>query len=359
MKLFTLGPTEMGDDLLRLAGTQPPYYRTSEFYDLTNQNKQILLDLAETEEGSEAAFLTGSGTAAMEASLINFFDEHSQLLIINGGAFGERYTRIAKTHKINFHELKMQPGESLKAAHLEPLRTKHFDGIVVNGHESSAGVLYDLELLGRFARSKNALFVCDAVSTFLADEYHMKEWGIDVTVTSSQKAMCLHPGMSFILLSPRAIRQLRPEPATFYLNLNYYIKEIKKGWVPFTPAVSIMQQLNLRLKEIQRIGKKSFIKSIEHLASDFRERVKTLPFRVCSERPSNALTPLSPVETEISAYRIFEVLKDKYSVMVSPTEGERKKSLIRVGHIGHLTAEDNKVLAESLKGALAILRSEK
>src|SRR3989338_1638813 len=208
MKLFTVGPTEMDDDLLHLAGTQPPYFRTREFYDLTAENKQLLLDFVDGEENSEVVFLTASGTAAMEASLINFFDEHSRLLIINGGMFGARYTRIAKLHKINFYELKLRPGESLKAIHLEPLRNEHFDGVVVNGHETSTGVLYDLELLGRFTRSKNALFVCDAISTFLADDYKMKEYGIDVTVTSSQKALGLHPGMSFIVLSPRALQQL-------------------------------------------------------------------------------------------------------------------------------------------------------
>ena len=71
------------------------------------------------------------------------------------------------------------------------------------------------------------------------------------------------------------------------------------------------------------------------------------------------MTPLSPTDAKyLNAYDIFETLKNKYSLMILPSGGRRRNSLIRVGHMGHLTIEDNKLLVESMKGALAFLRGE-
>ena len=94
-------------------------------------------------------------------------------------------------------------------------------------------------------------------------------------------------------------------------------------------------------------GIKSEIAQVSNIANDFREKIKDLPFEITSKSLSNAVTPLHPIN--VSAYDIFTVLKDEYNIWVCPNGGELKDKVLRVGHIGNLTKEDNELLIDALK----------
>ena len=133
-----------------------------------------------------------------------------------------------------------------------------------------------------------------------------------------------------------------------YLNLRNALKDGERGQTPFTPAVGILRQINTRLEEIDANGGvERETEKIAAIASDFRERVKNLPFEIVSESMSNAVTPLHPLTA--SAYDIFLTLKDEYGIWVCPNGGELRDKVFRVGHIGELTVEDNSKLIDALK----------
>jgi aspartate aminotransferase-like enzyme len=204
-------------------------------------------------------------------------------------------------------------------------------------------------MISEFCKKNNLFLIVDAISSFLADGFDMKELDADVMITGSQKALACPPGVSIIVLSPRAIERVnRNDPKCMYFDLKDALKNGERGQTPFTPAVGTLLQINARLKEIEANGGVDAEEmKIAAIAQDFRNKIKGLPFEIVSESMSNAVTPLHP--TTSSAYDIFLTLKDKYDIWVCPNGGELKDRVFRVGHIGALTTKDNDMLISALK----------
>ncbi len=195
----------MHDFTLIEGSRQVRYFRTREFSDLLLRCESILLELLEAKPGSRVVVLTASGTAAMEASIINCFDPSEQLLIVNGGSFGERFVEICSMHSCSHQQIKIPHGRQLTESHLSRYNGLPIRGVVINHHETSTGNLYDLHTVDSFCKSNNCLLVVDAIGSFLADPISLKEYDIDVLIISSQKGLALPPGLSLLVLSPRIV----------------------------------------------------------------------------------------------------------------------------------------------------------
>lgn len=345
---FTVGPVMMDDDVREIGRQQIPYFRTDDFSSLIKENEKMLLELANAGKQDRVVFLTGSGTAAMEMAVMNAFDSADKLLIVNGGGFGQRFEDLCVIHNIPFESIHLSPGESLKQEQLLEYQNQGFTGFLVNMHETSTGVLYDMEMISDFCKENQLFLVVDAISAFLADTIKMKEWGINILITSSQKALALPPGMSFLLLDRRAIERIEKQKiASMYFDIKDYLKNGERGQTPFTPAVGIAIQLNARLRNLICMGAEKVIEHTHDLAVYFRERVQKLPFALFAEMPSNAVTALTPLNG-ISAYHYFERLEKEYAIWVCPNGGQMKDEVFRVGHIGNLSQEDYDKLLDAL-----------
>ena len=126
------------------------------------------------------------------------------------------------------------------------------------------------------------------------------------------------------------------------------LKNMERGQTPYTPAVGILRQINARLKEIECSGgAEAEIARVAAQARDFREKMKELPLEMLSESPANGVTSVHPIGD--NAYKIFELLKNEYDIWICPNGGDMKDIVFRVGHIGHLTHEDNTTLINALK----------
>lgn len=373
---FAVGPVQMEEEIRRIGAEEIPYFRTPEFSALMKENEVLLTQLMKAGEDSRAVFLTASGTAAMEAAVFNLFTEEDKVLVVNGGSFGARFAKICHVHEIPHREILLESGKKLTEEALQPFENQGYTGFLVNVGETSTGVLYDMELISGFCRRNNLYLVVDAISSFLADEFYMEKWGVALAFTGSQKALALPPGLAALVLDRRAAARVEQmKVKSFYLDLKEYLRDGERGQTPFTPAVGILLQMNKRLRRIAEAGgmeaggeraenRGEQGKYIERglfaeqekcraLAVDFRERIKDLPFEIVSESLSNAVTPLHPTGMKkdgspISAHEIFDILKDEYEIFVCPNGGDLKDKIFRVGHIGNLTTEDNKSLADAL-----------
>ena len=177
----------------------------------------------------------------------------------------------------------------------------------------------------------------------------MTHCGADVMITGSQKVLACPPGISIIILAPRAVNRVKAAKVkSMYFNLADALKNMERGQTPFTPAVGILRQINARLKEIEAAGGADVeIRRVAEQAKDFREKIMELPFTFVSESPANGVTPVHPLNA--NAYEIFLTLKDEYGIWICPNGGDMKNEIFRVGHIGHLTHEDNTTLINALK----------
>lgn len=346
---FTVGPVQSSAGVLEIGSQQVPYFRTPEFSEVMLENERLMKKFAKAEEGARVVFLTGSGTASMEASIINSFTPDDKLIIINGGSFGKRFTEICDIHGIPYSEVKLRFGQKLTEEMLSEYDGKDYTGFVVNIHETSSGVHYDPELISSFCKKNNLFILVDAISSFLADEIDMGAFGIDILITGSQKALACPPGISVIVMSEKAVERVKANHVkSLYFDLKDALKNAERGQTPFTPAVGTLLQIHSRLKEIEANGGvESETERIAEIAEDFRNKIKDLPFEFVSESPSNAVTTLHPLN--VSAYDIFTRLKDEYNIWICPNGGEMADKVFRVGHIGALTVEDNTELADAFR----------
>ena len=290
---FTVGPVMSDDDILSIGSEQVPYFRTPEFSNLMLENERLIKKFSKASEDSRAVFITGSGTASMEAVIMNCFNENDKVLIVNGGSFGHRFVELCQIHHIPYDEILCTTGKTLRKEQLERYDGKKYSGFLVNVHETSTGVHYDMNMISDFCKKNRLFLVVDAISSFLADDFDMENLGVDVMITGSQKALACPPGISIVVLSKNAETQ-----------------------------------------------------KIQSLAEDFREKIKDLPLEIVSDSMSNAVTPLHPLN--VSAYDVFTILKDEYNIWVCPNGGELADKIFRVGHIGALTKEDNTTLINAL-----------
>ena len=345
---FTVGPVQSPDVVREIGAQHVPYFRTPEFSAVMLESERLMKAFAEAPENSRAVFLTGSGTASMEAAVMNALTERDKALVVNGGSFGARFARICEIHNIPHDEIRLEVGRKLTPELLAPYDGKDYTCFLVNVHETSTGVLYDMELISEFCKRNRLFLIADAISSFLADEFHMARWGVDVMMTGSQKALACPPGVSVMVLSENALRRVEAAPVKcMYLDLKDALKNGERGQTPFTPAVGTLLQINARLKQIEADGGvEAERRKIAGLARDFRSKIVDLPLAICSESLSNAVTPLSV--RNCSAYDIFTALKDEYDIWICPNGGELKDKIFRVGHIGCLTPNDNAALIDAL-----------
>lgn len=346
---FTVGPVQSGNEVLAIGAEQVPYFRTPEFSNMMLENEHLIKKFAKAPEQSKVIFITGSGSASMEAAIINTLTSKDKALIVNGGSFGQRFVELLELHQIPYTEIKLPQGKALKYEHLLPYEGKGYTTFLVNKHETSTGVHYDMDLISKFCFRNKMFLIVDNISSFLADPFDMQTLGVDIMITGSQKALACPPGISIMVLSENAINRIQETKCCCqYLDLKIALKNMERGQTPWTPAVGILRQINIRLKEIERNGGvESEISRIQALATYFRKRIKDFPFEIISESLSNAVTPLHP-KTQ-SAYNLFIKLKDEYGIWVCPNGGEMKDSIFRVGHIGALTLNDYDKLIEALK----------
>lgn len=341
MKHFIVGPVEMYESTKNIYKKEHPYFRTCEYGEFVKKILSRLQSILGNGEGNSTIYLTMSGTGAMEAVVENCITKSDKSLVINGGTFGKRFCDLLAHHNMNYEEIKLNWDEQLTQKHLEKYDNKDFTTLFVNLHETSTGQLYDINLISDFCKRNNMFLIIDAISTFLADKYNMKEFGADVTIISSQKGLCLSPGLSFVSFSDRMLEKIENiESNTLYFNFKDYFNNIARGQTPYTPAVFIMYEMEAMLDLIDKKGGVDiWISDVADKACYFRQKAKSIGLTIpATYGLSNTMTPV--ICNDISASDIVSHLRDNYKIYVNPCGGVRAEKMFRVSHIGNITKED-------------------
>ena len=347
MKLFTIGPVQMHSETLQVKGKPIPYFRTQEFSDFTFDMDRKFKQVIGAGPGSEVVYLTASGTAAMEAAVINCFDTSDKLLVIVGGTFGKRFADICTVHRIPHTNVEVPFGETLTEAFLTPYAGQGYTGLLVNLDESSTGQLYDIHMLRDFCTRNDMLLVVDAITSFLCDPYDMDGFGVDVTIASSQKGLALSPGLAMIALNPKAVaRTMEKDPGVLYFDFKDYYLNMKRGQMPFTPAIGTFMELSDMLDHILAVGIDEHLRHIADNAAYFRSRIAEFGGELPGYPLSNAITPV--VFREPICMDLFHILRRR-GLVINPVGGERAKTMIRVAHVGDLSRADYDELIAAIR----------
>lgn len=346
---FTVGPVQSSGVVRAIGAEQVPYFRTSEFSEMMLENERLMKKFAFASVDSRVAFMTCSGSGGMETAIINTLSKNDKALVVNGGSFGERFVELLTLHEVPFTEIKIEHGKALKPVHLAPYEHKGYTAFLLQKHETSTGVHYDINLVSDFCKRNGCFLIVDTISTFLTDRFNMTKLDAGVMITGSQKALACPPGIAIMVMAPSALKRIeKTKCCCQYFDLKLALKNQERGQTPWTPAVGVLRQINARLKEIDAMGgAEAEIERTAKLAKYFRDKLfeYQLPFEIISESLSNAVTPLHPLNQ--SAHEIFLKLKDEYGIWICPNGGSMKDTVFRVGHIGCLTESDYDKLIEA------------
>ena len=352
MLLFTVGPVQMYPETLAIGARQEPYFRTPEFSETMLQIERDFLSTIHAPAGTSFAALTTSGTGAMDAAISSCFTKDDRLLIVNGGSFGHRFMEICEVYGVPYEALTLPFGTGLAPEMLQPYENSGFTALAVNLSETSTGQLYDGQLLGDFCRRNRMYFVADAVSAYLADRIDMERMGIDLLLTASQKALALAPGLSLVAADSRITEEriLRNPRASYYLDLKEHFLNQKRGQPPFTSAVGTVLMLRERLCGICREGVEKVTAEHHARAVYFRAYARKLGLAVPVYPLSNSCTPI--LFPQGGAKVLYERLVREHEIYLTPSGGALADQLLRVGHLGNLTAADYDTLYRCMKEVL-------
>ena len=257
MILLNPGPVNLSDRVRKALLRPDLCHREVEFSQLQQTIREKLLQVYDLNPAKwTVALLTGSGTAAMEAMLTSLVPTDGKLLIIENGVYGERLSKIADIHGIEYLTLHYPWGDSIELKSLETCLDNHQDitHLAVIHHETTTGRLNDLSLLASICQERNIQLLVDGVSSFGAEELDFESWHISACAASANK--CLHgvPGTAFVILRRNILPSADAKKRTLYLDLGIYCQQQDRGSTPFTQSVQTFYALAEALAELEDEG---------------------------------------------------------------------------------------------------------
>ena len=336
--LMLAGPTEIEPDIL-LAGARPQiYFRSEEFSQLMHQIFADLKYVFQTE--NQVFVISSSGTAAMEAAVVNTLSRGYEVIVVNGGVFGERWAKICRGYGIKVNELQVDLGQSIDPRRIQRAIDDNTKAVFVTVDETATGALTDIQPIGKIVKDTKAILVVDAISSLGAVELRTDEWHCDVVVASSQKALGLPPGLSFITFSEEAWRFVESSDLPkFFLDIKEYKRFVDVGQTPFTPSISLLFQLSERLKKIRQTGLENILNRNHFLTQVLRTGIRTMGLELIGPKLANCVTGVKTPEG-IDASKIADVMREKYNIFIVPSWGAFKEDMFRIGNFGYLNELD-------------------
>ena len=341
-RLFCPGPTPLPVGISAEL-SRDVYHRQQEFVNVFRQCRNKLARLV---DGDEPLIFCCSGTGVMEASVVNFTAPNDQVMVINGGKFGERFVKLTETYQCRVIDYRLPWGQSPELSDLaQKLATiDALTAFFIQANETSTAVSYPLAEIAQLVRRyhPDCLLIVDAVSSLVAEELRLTDWNLDCVVSASQKALGLPPGLAFVFLSERAKKTLignnnRPRA---YFDLREELTYQAKSGPRFTPATTLILALNEVLDRLLAVGIDEVVQRHQLLAEACRAAITSLELELFAKsNPSNALTAVILPQT-LSAPAIRDHLWQRYRLKFAGGQSKETQQMLRIAHLGFNDAFD-------------------
>ncbi len=339
-RLFTPGPTEVPPEVLLEMARPIIHHRTPQFSEIFKEVGEGLKNLFQTK--NEVFTFASSGTGAMESAVSILLSPGEKALFVSGGKFGERFGEICSAYGIEATPIKVEYGRSVEPSQIREIleKEKGIKVLFTTLCETSTGAATDIREIAQITKDLDVVQVVDAISSLGAVECRQDEWGIDVILSSSQKAFMLPPGLSFISLSEKAWERVeRAKLPHYYFDLKKHKESLKKASTPFTPAVSLIIGLNKALSLIKEETLENVWKRHALLANACREAMKGLGLELLTEKPSSVLTAVK-VPEGVDGNELVKSLRDKYGISFAGGQSSLKGKIFRLAHLGYIDRFD-------------------
>ena len=363
-RLFTPGPTPLLPAAQFAMAAADIHHRTAEFRALYTRVLVQLKKFVGTEQG-DVILLSSSGTGAMEAAVSNLTSPGDRVLVLTAGKFGERWTALAKAFGCEVDVVSAPYGSTFSLDAVKAALKLETRAVFMQATETSTGVRHCTPGVAKLLKEakSEALLVVDAITGLGTTHLEMDEWGIDVLIGGSQKAVMIPPGLSYLAVGPRAWDRMEATyNPRYYFDLRKERKNARAGESAYTPAVALIAALGAALDWIAAQaataenpagdiieGRKKLIENAETIAAMTRAAMLALGMKLFApDAASSAATAVVPPAGVDSGVFVKE-LKSRFAAIITNGQGEMKGQIFRIAHLGFFDYMDSIALIGALE----------
>jgi aspartate aminotransferase-like enzyme len=357
--LMTAGPTPVPPAVSQAMAAPMLYHRAPAFVEVYERVLGKLPAVFQT--SNDVLTFAASGSGAMDSAAANLIRPGTKVLAAAAGKFGERWLELANAYGAEVTAYEPGWGERLDPAEFDRLLTEN-DGIEVvfaTLSETSTGIVNDIQAIAEVVNRHGALLAVDAVSGLGAAELKQDEWGVDVVVAGSQKALMIPPGLAFASVSQKALDFVEARPGgRYYFDWVKTAKSQRKNNSPFTPAVPLFQALDVALDLIAEEGLENVFARHALLARATRAGAAALGLELFGD-PDERSTVVTAIELpgDVDGGKVPGALR-RLGITANGGQDHLKGKILRIAHCGYFGAFDILTSLSGLEMALAQLGHE-
>jgi serine---pyruvate transaminase len=341
--LMTAGPTPLPPAVSQAMAQPMLYHRAPAFIEVHARALARLKAVFQTE--NEVLVFAASGTGALESAVANLVRPDEAVLVASCGKFGERWAELCDAYGARTVHWETDWGRSVEPAELDRVLSENDAEVVFTTFsETSTGVVNDIRELTEVAHRHRALIAVDAVSGLGAVPLAQDEWGVDVVVGGSQKALMSPPGLAFASANQVALgRAAASRGRRFYFDwgrtLSGQLQDPPDS--PFTPAVGLVQALDVALGLIEEEGLEQVFERHRLLGRATRAAVRALELELLGPENDNAnVVTAIKLPDGIDGAKVPRLMRDRFGVTIAGGQGRLKGKIARIAHCGYFGAFD-------------------
>jgi aspartate aminotransferase-like enzyme len=360
--LMTAGPTPLPPAVSQVMAEPMLYHRAPAFIEVYARVLERLKLVFQT--ANEVQVFSASGSGAMESAVANLVRPGEPALVASCGKFGERWAELCDAYGAETIHWETEWGRKVDAAELDRRlgANEAIDVVFTTLSETSTGVVNDIKELTEVAHRHGALIAVDAVSAMGAIPLPQDEWGVDVVVSGSQKALMAPPGLGFASANEAALERAAATPGRrFYFDWGRTVKgqRAEPPDSPFTPAVGLVAALDVALGMIEQEGLEAVYERHRLLGRATREAARGLDLDTLGEADENAnVVTAIALPDSIDGAKVPKLMRDRFGITIAGGQGRLKGKIARVAHCGYFGAFDIVVTVSGLEMALRELGYE-
>jgi alanine-glyoxylate transaminase/serine-glyoxylate transaminase/serine-pyruvate transaminase len=338
------GPIEVEPEVMAAMAVEPTSHLDPNFIEVFGQALERMREVFLCPDG-QPFVVAGSGTLAMDLAGANLIEPGDRALVINSGFFGDRFGALLERYGAQVTQVRAAVGARPALEEVEgALKADRYKLMVVTHVDTSTGVLADIPGLAALARQYETLIAVDGVCSVAAEELRMTEWGVDVALTASQKAISIPPGLALLVAGPRAMeafRQREHPVANYYADWGNWLPimesyEARERSYFATPAVNLVLALNVSLGQILEEGMEARFERHRRLSRACKQAMMALELEQVPQEPAYAANTLTaPYLPEgVTATDLLPKIKAAGAILAGGLHPEIRAKYFRIGHMG-------------------------
>jgi len=354
-RLFTPGPTPLlMEAQARTLTAANVHHRTEAFRKIMTETLALLKYYYNTQ--NDVLIFASSGSGAMEGAVSNLLSPGERMLVGTAGKFGERWLGLAQAYGVEAVKVESPYGRPVNIeAMKEQLGSNGpFRAVYIQATETSTAVMNDVRALGEVVKSyPETALVVDAITGLGTSDLRVEEWGLDIVIGGSQKAVMIPPGLAFASFSEKAWGLIaKSKLPRFYFDFAKERKNQVKGETAYTPATTLIIGLHAALEYIKKLGRENLIANAAVLAEASRAAAQALGLKLFAQcSPANAATAIcAPAGMDSGA--VVKELRNRFGAVIANGQGSMKGQIFRLAHLGYYDMTDLFAVFAALEIAL-------